>query len=193
MKSIHALACLCLSLLGTALPAHAQTNLAANPDFETGSFSSWTLTQAASGSNFYVSTNTPHSGNYEATFSSSSQYDQFSQSLATTAGSFYDVSFWVRNDGRDSNGFRATFGNTTLVNLVNSPVFDYQEYTFSGLLATGSSTTLSFAGYDLPGYYRTDDVSVTFSAVPEPSTWVLLSLGGVGLAGLAARRRSRLA
>lgn len=175
------------------LPAHAQTSLVANPGFETGSFSSWTLTPAASGSNFYVSLNIPHTGNYEATFSSSSQYDQFSQSITTTAGSFYDVSFWVRNDGNNSNGFRAAFGSNTLVNLVNNAAFDYQQYTFTGLLATGSSTTLSFAGYDLPGYYRIDDVSVSVSAAPELSTWALLGLGGAGLVGVAWRRCARLA
>ena len=193
MKTILVLVCLGLSLLGTALPAHAQTNLVANPGFETGSFSSWTLMPAASGSNFYVTTIYPHSGNYEATFSSSTQYDQFSQSIATTAGSLYDVSFWVGNDGNNSNGFQAIFGNTTLVNLVNSTIFGYQEYNFLGVPATGNSTTLSFAGYNLPGYYRMDDVSVTVSAAPEPSTWVLLGLGGAGLVGLAWRRRSRLA
>ena len=43
---------------------------------------------------------------------------------------------------------------------------------------------------------ETDGIAVAFtisSAIPEPSTWIMMILGFLGLAGLAYRRREKIA
>jgi hypothetical protein len=129
------------------------------------------------------------------------------QSVATTPGTTYDLSFWVGNTS-DPGGI---FGRTSTVNvllggisgtlidaatnIINTPgTLAWQQFTTS-FTATGSSTTLDFLNGDSPfdNSNGLDNVSLTAagpSTVPEPAT---LPLVGVSLAALSVflrRRRS---
>jgi hypothetical protein len=77
-------------------------NLIVNGGFETGDFTGWTTTPAASGSFFGVVNNgVPflHSGNYAAMFHGETEdsFDSISQTLATVPGLTYTVDFWLSN------------------------------------------------------------------------------------------------
>ncbi|MDD5140343.1 MAG: hypothetical protein PHY43_08820 [Verrucomicrobiales bacterium] len=54
----------------------------------------------------------------------------------------------------------------TIYNILNPPVFAWSNLTFV-VTATGTNTTLQFAGLDDPDYFGLDDVSVL--AIPVPS------------------------
>jgi hypothetical protein len=169
-------------------------SLIANGGFETGSFSSWTTTSAASGSQFGVSTTGPHTGTFAAYFSATgSDLDRIDQTFATTAGTLYDLTFWLANDnggGSPDNGFVVNFGGISFA-FGGAADFAYQQFTFSSL-ATGSSITLDIAGRNASGALLLDDVSVTSRAsVPdEGSTFGLLFLSLAAFFG-AARFRSQ--
>ena len=179
--------------------AHAQVtgpDLVTNPGFETGDFTGYTVTLAAQGTGLSINSfpNNPHSGSYAAAFGATAdEYDTISQTLTTTPGAFYDVSFYLKYNGSQTDAsFVAQFDNTTLLSLSGTYGDGiYAQYS-SLVQASGSSTTLSFAGYNQGAYYFLDDISVSQVAVPEPSTWAMLGLGAVG-AGVVLRRRQRAA
>lgn len=173
----------------------ASANLITNPGFETGNFSGWTTTPAASGTSFGVDNLNPHTGTYEAFFGAfGSDLDAISQTFATTAGVFYDLSFWLANDNPgitpNSNEFRVTFGGVTVQDLIDAPDFGYTQYNFSAL-ATGSSLTLELAGRNAPGFFYLDDVSVVARAangVPDAgSSAILLGTALMGFIFLQRR------
>lgn len=153
----------------------------------------WTLTNAASGSDFFVgpgptygALSAPNSANFGAVGSTD---DVLSQVLTTTPGQSYVLDFFLAHDSTNSeNDFSASWNGTAVLSLVNTAAFNYTEYTYD-VTATSATTTLSFAGREVPAYYELDNVSVTpSSAVPEPGYIAFL---GVGLAGLVARRFRR--
>jgi hypothetical protein len=124
------------------------------------------------------------------------------QTVATTVGTEYNLSFWVGNIF-DPNGI---FGTTSTVNVrlgglggsllgtfTNSSTTTgtqvWQQFTTS-FTATGSSTTLDFLNAD-PGNDNSnglDNIALTAVAtgVPEPGT---LSLIGFGILGFGFIRR----
>src|ERR1035438_869084 len=74
-----------------------------NNDFETGDFNGWTTS-----GNFtlsFVSTNSAnvHSGRYGARMGPSGSLAFLSQTMATTAGTRYLISFWLNCDGLTAN------------------------------------------------------------------------------------------
>ena len=180
---------LCLFVaFGLSLQA---ANIVTNPGFETGDFTGWTATPFPGG-DLSIQTNLPNSGTYYARFGSNvlDGYDSLQQSLPTTAGVYYDLSFFLREDGPGSpaNADFQVYFDGNLIQDVPGSNFVYTQFSFLSLLATTNSTVLEFRGFDIASYARLDDVSVDVSAVPEPATLVLVGAGVLLVTALRKRR-----
>jgi hypothetical protein len=173
-------------LLASATGAQA-ADLLVNGDFEAGDLSGWSATGPLdfAGADAFAA----HSGGYGAFFGPETPVTM-SQSVATTAGGTYEVSFWLSlQDSAQPNNFSWTWnGVTQAVSFDNAAGFGYEKFT---ALVTGgdASSTLSFNFTDPQSFWLLDDVSV--AAVPEPSTGLMMGAGALLLA-LVGRRRIRV-
>ncbi len=200
------LALLTLGAAALAPSAHAQ--LVANGGFEAGDFTGWTLAGNAD-----FTSNSPntfvfgaaHSGDYAAFFAPVATDGILSQTVATTPGQAYIVSYWLAV-GSDPTGhiftpndFSASFGGTSLSKEINLTATDghaefaddYTRYSYTAV-ATSASSVLQFNLRDDNAYFRLDDISVNAAPVPEASATLslglLLAFGGGAL--LVRRRKS---
>ena len=129
-----------------------------------------------------------HSGTNYAFLGASPSFGSLSQSFSTTIGRAYTLSFFLANDsGVPPNAFQVLFGGVTLLNLASAPQFGYTEFSYSGLIASGTSTTLEFRYMHQDDFFRLDDVTV--AAVPELSSTLWLAFPT--LAGLCLLHFSR--
>lgn len=185
----------------TSIAAEA-AGLVVNGGFETGDASGWALVSPGgfdfvclAGTAAGSANCTAHSGSYAMTFGAVASPGVLSQDLATTAGSVYTLSFFLRNDASDGaapadNNLDVYWGGVDVFSRTNMATFDYARFTVSTLTAGGAPTTLQFAGRNGPSQIFVDDVSVT--AVPEPAAWALLAAGLLQTC-IVLRRRSGLA
>jgi len=169
--------------VGVSMPAQAAINIVTNGGFETGDFTGWTLT----GNTGFSGVQCPGAGfvpqgNCDAFFGPVGSNAILSQTLGTQAGSTYLITFQFENDGGTPNAFSASFGGTTLTSGTNLAASPFHLLSFA-VLATSSSTPLTFMFRQDPAFMQLDAVSVS---VPEPGTMALL---GAGIAGLWWRRR----
>ena len=190
----------------TAIPA-ARANLLTNGGFETEASTpaipppGWT----ASGNGMAVDTSFPQSGSYDVAFtalSSDSSPGILSQSVATTTGQAYTLSFWLLDQNLipGADAFAVTFGlfsSSVLGSNLTSSIYTNVVLSIPGSDVTSTTTTLSFQGLlDPSGFgspFNLDTVSLTANstAVPEPPAAALLG-AALGLTALfAARRRHR--
>ncbi len=191
---------LTLSVLvfGTVGFAHAGSSLVTNGSFETGDFTGWTLSGDTTFTGVCdVSTCpggfAPQDGNYAAYFGPVGDTATISQSIATTPGDEYSLSFYLANPvGGTPNYFSVTFGNSSFSFTNFGVAFGWQQFTLT-TVATTDQTNLSFTFRNDPSYWFLDNVTVQQSGgtTPEPSTLVLFGSGALGLAGIA-RRKFRL-
>lgn len=167
-------------------------DLIVNWGFETADLTGWTVTPAALGSSLSVSSAIgPHTGRYSAIFGAVGSYDdKISQSFATTPSKSYTLTFWLSHHATDSaNDFSAYWNGSQVLSLMNAAGFGYTRYSFTQT-ASGTSTTIAFAGREKPSWYSLDDVSVSPAiSIPEPSTFLLLSLDLAALAVWGVRSR----
>jgi hypothetical protein len=195
-------------------------NVVTNCGFESGSFSGWSVTGNLYGGidGYYVGVDSanPNSGNYEAYFGAPSQYGQstsgnkygpvttLSQTVAALPGQYYEVSFYLDNNGcsvtdgcpNEYNYFDAYFDGVKLVQDYNIPYSggDYDEYVFVVPTTGGShpynTDLLKFDFTNDDDLFYFDDVTVTsLGPTPEPASFLLVApvLGGLWL----ARRRAK--
>jgi hypothetical protein len=95
-----------------------------------------------------------------------------SQTIATTAGQTYTLSFWLQNEGSGGNDFAAIWKGQTLLSLTNAAKFGYTEYTYT-VTATGSTTTLEFSAANNPSQWDLDNISLTANSTPPPAAPVI--------------------
>jgi len=111
------------------------------------------------------------------------------QEFATEAYATYTFSFKLRNDATGTAGNNSavvTFGNNTVLNLINQGTSaDFTTYSFQAQTA-GSFTTIRFSFANGGSQWHLTNVSVTGPTVPAPGALAVL-----GLAGLAGSRRRR--
>jgi hypothetical protein len=162
---------LLLAWVATAAVQAQASNLVSNGGFETGDFTSWTLSginapaSVDNGTYGLYSQISPHSGNYDADFESDggAGYQYLSQTLSTTAGASYLLSFWFDDAPLNFGDFLLTWNGDTLLDADGvGPVFSATNWTEMQFVvtATGSSAILQFGFGNMNSILALDDISV---------------------------------
>jgi hypothetical protein len=154
-----------------------------NGSFETGDLTDWVLTGQADAnfadsidsSQIYGASTLPgvddsqfvHSGIYGAFFGQTNSLGFLSQTLPTTVGQKYVLSFWLANPATGTpNEFRVAWGGTTLFDQTNLDRFGWTNLQYV-VTASASSTLLQFGFQNDQSAFALDDITV--QPVPTPS------------------------
>jgi len=135
--------------------------LVQNGGFELGSFANWAQSGNIDGFEMVTATSTyVHSGQYGAEVGPSGSLYYLSQTLATSPGQVYLLSFWLSNPGGGTiTQFLVNWGANAVYSQVNQPAQGWTNMQFL-VTAPTSSTVLQFGFQNDPAYFGFDDVSV---------------------------------
>ena len=155
------------SALGVTL--NEPVNLVANGNFATGDFTDWTLGGNDTSGQIFIDTSAEGGSTYAAGMGSMGADGTISQTIATTAGQTYTLSFWLQNEGSGGNDFKAIWNGQTLLSLTNATQSGYTEYTYT-VTATSSTTTLEFSAANGPSQWDLDNISLTANGTSTRAT-----------------------
>jgi hypothetical protein len=156
-----------------------------NGGFETGDFTGWTRSGNTGDTGVAAISALANNGNFFAYLGPIGSSGFLSQSISTTVGQTYQLSYFLRSSFGDiPNQFQTFVDGNKLFDQNDIQHQDYTKYLHKFVATTGS-TLVKFGFQDDKGYLFLDDVNV--KSVPEP-----LTLGGTALAagmGLLIKKR----
>ena len=146
-----------------------------NGGFETGTFTNWTQSGNFGSQSISTAANYRHSGTYGAQLTASGSLRNLSQTLSTTPGAFYSISFWLHNPtSHTNNEFQVSWNGTILLDMMNLPVSGWTNIQLA-VTATTSTAVLQFGYRNDTAYFGLDDVNVSST---QP-----LGIAGISLSG----------
>ena len=174
------------------LPASVSyAELVTNGGFETGNFFGWFVPPPIFPPNpnpqlFQVGANGGHTGSHYASLSSST-FQYISQVLPTTAGTDYELTFWLRRPGNSIAPFRVRWeGQIVNFGYPGTLPDNTNWWPFTVPLHSNiNGSFLELGQNNFPGEFHIDDISVV--VVPGPGGAALFATAGV----FALRRRRR--
>jgi uncharacterized repeat protein (TIGR03803 family) len=156
-----------------------------NGGFETGTFSNWTQSgdyfySGAAGGATYT-----HSGKYGAALETGGTIGFLSQTLTTTPGGVYLISFWFDNPRKftATNDFQVLWNGNLLLNETNQTVIGWTNIQFT-VTASATLSTLQFGYLNDYFYFGLDDVSVTPAVAPLAIASLTLSGSNLVITGI---------
>ena len=175
------------ALLAASVPCAYGANIVTNPGFETGDLSGWSLSGTNSspqdnGIYYGVDAADAHSGAFGAYFGPIGGVLSLQQTLSTSPGTSYDLTFWLAQSVNTPQGyvnsFSVVFAGITLYNQADVPAGPFTQYTFDAT-PPSSSSVIAFNFRNDTGFFSLDDISVVPASVvvPEPAAVSLLVLG----------------
>ena len=140
-----------------------------NGGFETGDLTGWTSTGNTTYNDVLDLINYPsyvHSGSYGMALGAIGSLGYVSQLLNTISNRPYLISFWLANPTVGTpNEFVVQWDGRTLFDQVDMGVFAWTQMQFV-LLATDSTTRLTFGAYNDYGAFGFDEISAQLLALP---------------------------
>ena len=140
------------------------SNLVQNCGFETGTFANWTLegdTTFDGVAATLIGEPDPvfNTGNFGAFLGPVAPYGSLTQTITTTAGATYFITFWLRNM-RTPSEFGVIWDGNLYWDWPNTGDFPYMKIAIGPVRASTASTDLTFFFYNVPDYFFLDDVVV---------------------------------
>jgi len=173
----------------TETPAGCQT--AANPSLCNVPPSGWTIT----GDGVSIDTVFPNTGTYDiafATASTDSNIGMLSQSITTTVGQNYTLTFFVMDEAANAlDTLTVSYGGFTTTITGDEAPATYTEESFT--VPGAGAQNLVFEGINDIAAWNLDDVSLNLisTGVPEPAGGVLLGTALILWLGLVLPGRLR--
>jgi uncharacterized repeat protein (TIGR03803 family) len=139
-----------------------------NGGFETGTFTNWT----ESGDYYYSGVATgskyAHAGKYGAALETGGAMGFLSQTLSTTLGAVYLISFWLDSPSSTTpNEFQVSWNGNTLLDKTNLGAIGWTNIQLTAK-ATAANTTLQFGYLNSYFYFGLDEISVELEGSARP-------------------------
>ena len=176
------------------------TNLVANCGFDSGDFTSWTVTGTDSdpsknGQYYGIENSSQFSGNFAAFFGAAGGEISLNQTLSGLIPTdIYTISLEAFNDTTPDTGYinnlYIALGPMTDLVASQTPANGYTLYT-AVIAATSTTEDLSILSRNDAGFWNIDSIQAMQTGVPEPAVFALFAAGLALVAGYMVIYRLR--